>query len=273
MELNDLKIFIELYHNRSISKTAEKLNYTQSNISTRLKKIEQEFNTQLFVRTKSGLEPLSDTERFYIHAKNIEASIQDLYQDFSLPSHEINIGSTQLLSKLFFPTLYLLNNMFSLYTTNSKKLCRDFKNHMYDLILTHTRLESLTNTFCYEKLENLSWASSIDFSKSETDKITIVINRDKSCPLRNLSIKAIHSLTHIYNVVEVDTLDLMLSLLCTSNCIALLPQKLIDNDNRLVSCNLLPPDVLNVFLYCNSNIDIKIITDAIIQHFSFVKSI
>lgn len=45
MELNDIRIFIELYRNKSISKTADKLNYTQSNISTRLMKLEKEFNT------------------------------------------------------------------------------------------------------------------------------------------------------------------------------------------------------------------------------------
>jgi DNA-binding transcriptional LysR family regulator len=115
MELNDLKIFIELYQNRSISKTAEKLSYTQSNISTRLIKLEQEFNTQLFVRTKSGLELSKDTERFYIHAKKIETSLQNLYQEFSMPSQEITVGSTQLLSR-FFTHLYIFKTICSLFT-------------------------------------------------------------------------------------------------------------------------------------------------------------
>lgn len=273
MELNDLKIFIELYRNRSISKTAEKLNYTQSNISTRLMKLEQEFSTQLFIRTKTGLELSKDTERFYFHAKKIEHDLQDFYQEFSMPcSNEITIGSTQLLSRLFFPTLYQLNQKFSLHTTNSKKLCRDFNNHMYDLIFTHTKLESSNSTLCYLKSENLSWASSTNFTKPETDGIDIVINRDKACPLRNLSIEAIPSLTHTYHIVEVDTLDLMLSLLCTSsNCIALLPQKVIDSDNRLAISNFLPPSVLSVFLYCNSNVDINIVMRDIIHPFSFSK--
>jgi len=272
MELNDMKIFIELYQNRSISKTAEKLNYTQSNISTRLMKLEQEFNTKLFVRTKSGLQLLKDTERFYFHAKKMEAALQDLYQEFSMPIHEIAIGSTQLLSRLFFPTLYLQNTVFSLHTTNSKKLCRDFSRHMYDLIITHTKLETEANIICYEKSENLLWASSADFAKPEDNEINIVINRDKSCPLRNLSIEAVKLAPSGYHIIEVDTLDLMITLLCTSNCIALLPQKIISDDKRLVSCDLLPTDILHVFLYCNSNIDSKIITDNFVQPFSFIQS-
>lgn len=83
MELNDLRIFMELYQNRSISKTSEKLSYTQSNISTRLMKLEQEFNTVLFLRTKSGLEVLPSTERFYAHAKAIIDEVNKLYHDFS----------------------------------------------------------------------------------------------------------------------------------------------------------------------------------------------
>lgn len=273
MELNDLKIFIELYNNRSISKTAEKLNYTQSNISTRLMKLEQEFNTQLFIRTKSGLQILPDTERFYFRAKKVVDSLQDLYQEFSLTSQQLNVGSTQLLSRLFFPGLYLQNNMLSLHTTSSNKLCRHFSNHIFDIILTHTKLESSSNAIRFEKSENLLWASSANFTKEDSKIVNIVINRDKLCPLRKLSIEATHSLNSNFALVEVDTLDLMLSLVNTSNCIALLPQKLIENDMGLIPYDLLPPRILEIFLYSYQDIDMKILIDCFIQPFSFNKSL
>lgn len=272
MELNDIKIFLELYQNRSISKTAEKLHYTQSNISTRLMKLEQEFNTPLFIRTKSGLQLQKDTERFYIHAKKMEAALQDLYQEFSMPIHEINTGSTQLLSRLYFPALYLQNHVFSLHTANSKKLCRDFTSHMYDLIITHTTLDADADMLCYEKTENLSWASSANFMKPGNSVITVVINRDKSCPLRKLSLDALKLASSDCPVIEVDTLDIMITLLCSSNCIALLPQKIISDDKRLAACNLLPPDLLHVYLYCNANIDTDMIKAAFVQPFSFALS-
>lgn len=273
MELNDLKIFIELYNNHSVSKTAEKLNYTQSNISTRLMKLEQEFNTQLFIRTKYGLQLLPDTERFYFRAKKVVDSLQDLYQEFSLTSQQLSVGSTQLLSRLFFPGLYLQNNMFSLHTTSSNKLCRDFSNHIFDMILTHTKLESSSNAIRFEKTENLLWASSANFTKEDNKIINLVINRDKLCPLRKLSLEAMHSLNSKFAIIEVDTLDLMLSLVTTSNCIALLPQKLIEKDMGLITSDLLPPSLLEVYLYCYQDIDIKILTDCFLQPFSFNQSL
>ncbi len=81
MELNDIKIFIELYHNRSISRTAEKLNYTQSNVSTRLMKLERVSYTTIFRANRTPIP--SDTERFYHYAINIQNSLDELYQEFT----------------------------------------------------------------------------------------------------------------------------------------------------------------------------------------------
>lgn len=269
MELNDVKIFIELYNNRSISKTAKKLNYTQSNVSTRLMKLEQEFNTSLFIRTKSGLQLLPATDRFYNYAKKIEESVNDLYREFSLKNQQINIGSTQLLSKLFFPALYLQKHPFVLHTTSSNKLCRNFNNNIFDIAITHTQLDTSESKIQLDKTENLSWASSVNYKNNDNKTMNIIINRDKQCPLRELTIETTHSLHSNFSFVEVDTLDLMLSLIYTSDCIALLPQKLIEEDMRLATYNYLPSLTLNVFLYCHKNIDEAIITDCFINELSF----
>lgn len=272
MELNDIKIFIELYNNLSISKTAEKLSYTQSNVSTRLMKLEQEFNTPLFIRTKSGLQILHSTERFYNYAKRIEGSVNDLYHEFSLNKQQINVGSTQLLSRLYFPILYLKKNPFLLHTTSSNKLCRNFSNNIFDIIITHTKIDSNESIIQYDKIENLLWASSINYKNNDDETINIIINRDKQCPLRALTIETMHSLHLNFSLVEVDTLDLMLSLIYTSNCIALLPQKLLEEDMRLAAYNDLPPLTLTVFLYCHHDMDVEILTDCFINEFSFTKS-
>lgn len=272
MELNDIKIFIELYNNRSISKTAEKLNYTQSNVSTRLMKLEKEFNTQLFIRTKSGLQFLPDTDRFYQYAQKVENSLQELYQEFSMTKQQINIGSTQLLSRLYFPSLYLQKNKFSLHTTNSNKVCRNFNNHIFDIIITHTKLDSSIDPIRFEKTEHLLWASSINYKNKDHECINIIVNRDKQCPLRRLSLETTHSLNSSYSLIEVDTLDLMLSIINTSNCIALLPQKLIENEIGLMPYDLLPLQMLPVFLYCHQEIDMKLLADCFLRDFSFNQS-
>ncbi|MBB6449747.1 DNA-binding transcriptional LysR family regulator [Geomicrobium halophilum] len=55
MEIRDLWIFKELAENGNTTKTAEKLNYVQSNITGRIKKLESELQTQLFYRHARGV--------------------------------------------------------------------------------------------------------------------------------------------------------------------------------------------------------------------------
>lgn len=270
MELNDLRIFIELYQTRSISKTSEKLSYTQSNISTRLMKLEQEFNTALFLRTKSGLEVLPGTELFYAHAKSILEEVNKLYHDFSIEKRQISIGSTQLLSRLYYPTLYPQNELFNLHTTTVNKLARNFAVHMYDIIITHTENDLFEDKDKYWKAEKLLWASSEGFKHDANQSLNIVINRDKQCPLRALTIKTIPSLHTSVSYIEVDTLDLMLTLINTSNCVALLPQGIIEEDRRLKALAHFPPMSLNIFMYCYQGLD-DIVTDYFINSLNFTK--
>ncbi len=271
MELNDIKIFIELYKNRSISKTAEKLNYTQSNVSTRLMKLEKEFNTTLFLRTRYGLETLPSTEQFYAYAKAIEESVNSLYHGFFISKQHINIGSTQLLSKLYFPTLYGQKELFNLHTTTVNKLSRNFANQIFDVIITHTKPDPVNNYIKYHTTENLMWTSSESFKNDINKAINIIINRDKHCPLRALTIETIHSLQLSVSFVEVDTLDLMLSLIYTSNCIALLPQKLVEEDLRLKALEHLPPLSLDIFMYCQQEMDNDEVMDCFTNSLAFTK--
>lgn len=256
MELNDIKIFLELYNNLSISKTAEKLNYTQSNVSTRLMKLEKEFNTPLFIRTRSGLEAIDATKRFYHHAKKMEETMNELYHEFALTKRQINIGATQLLSRLYYSDLYSKENPYQLHTTPSNKLSRNFMNHIYDIIITHHHLSMNENMVELNKTEALLWATSKE--QSDTSQApNILMSRDKHCPLRELTKEMIKSLKLNYCIVEVDTLDLMLSFLCTTNCIALLPEKIIKEDKRLSIFDSLPPMSLEVFLYCHLSLDLS----------------
>ncbi len=62
MKLNNIKFFAELLH------------YTQSNVSSRLMKLEKEFQGTFFLLTRSGLEILSD----------VEVHISDAHSDFQV---------------------------------------------------------------------------------------------------------------------------------------------------------------------------------------------
>ena len=55
MEINDLRIFQMVACEKSISKAALNLGYAQSNITMRIKVLENELNTTLFTRNNRGV--------------------------------------------------------------------------------------------------------------------------------------------------------------------------------------------------------------------------
>lgn len=55
MALDKHRVFVMVADNRSITKTAEKLNYTQSAISHIIKNLEDEIGVQLIIRSKYGI--------------------------------------------------------------------------------------------------------------------------------------------------------------------------------------------------------------------------
>lgn len=55
MEISDLKIFLAVAQNGSISRAAEELNYVQSNVTARIKQLEERSRTCLFHRRSKGV--------------------------------------------------------------------------------------------------------------------------------------------------------------------------------------------------------------------------
>ncbi len=55
MNIRDLKIFDQVAALGTISEAAKKLNYVQSNISSRIQKLEERLETQLFFRSREGM--------------------------------------------------------------------------------------------------------------------------------------------------------------------------------------------------------------------------
>ncbi|WP_319020741.1 LysR family transcriptional regulator [Bacillus sp. B1-b2] len=54
MESHELKIFKQVAELQSVSRAAEKLGYVQSNVSQRIKKLEDELGVPLFMRNNRG---------------------------------------------------------------------------------------------------------------------------------------------------------------------------------------------------------------------------
>jgi len=80
-----------------ISPAAHALNRVPSNITSRVKKLEAELNTDLFIREKNRLRPSPTGEQFFAHAKEILAMAESaiLQINNTAPSGRLRLGSIE----------------------------------------------------------------------------------------------------------------------------------------------------------------------------------
>ncbi|MCI6948155.1 MAG: LysR family transcriptional regulator, partial [Oribacterium sp.] len=63
MDEKDIEIFRSLIKTGNVTKSSEKLYTTQSSLTKRIQKMEEELGCQLFIRTKKGVLPTPAAEK------------------------------------------------------------------------------------------------------------------------------------------------------------------------------------------------------------------
>lgn len=71
MDVDLLKTFVEVYHTRHFARAADNLFITPSAVSARIRQLESQLGTELFVRERSNIQLTKAGERFLGHARNI----------------------------------------------------------------------------------------------------------------------------------------------------------------------------------------------------------
>ena len=78
LHLNDLQCFVVVYELRSFSRAAESMDTVQSQVSTRIQRLERFAGTPLFARLPHGIRPNRKGELFYAHARRILSDVAEL---------------------------------------------------------------------------------------------------------------------------------------------------------------------------------------------------
>ena len=73
MELKDLRCFIAVYEANGFARAAEGLHATQSSVSGRIRKLEEELGGPLFQRLHRSIAPTPKGETAYRYAKGVIA--------------------------------------------------------------------------------------------------------------------------------------------------------------------------------------------------------
>ena len=78
VNLMHMKYALEVEKTRSISKAAESLYMGQPNLSRAIKELEESLGITIFNRTRRGIEPTEQGERFLAYARNIIAQVEEV---------------------------------------------------------------------------------------------------------------------------------------------------------------------------------------------------
>jgi len=81
IKLNNLKFFVAVYEERSISAAARKVHATQSGISVQLRDLENQLGVSLFERVSTGVVPTRAGEQVYGRVVNILREVSRLKED------------------------------------------------------------------------------------------------------------------------------------------------------------------------------------------------
>lgn len=110
LDLDWLRVFVEVYRTHSVSLAAERLGMAQANASVALAKLRRHFGDRLFARTTRGMEPTPYAQQIY---PEVQASVERLARllgarpvfDAATATRQFRIGMTDISEIVVLPTL------------------------------------------------------------------------------------------------------------------------------------------------------------------------
>ncbi|BDR61154.1 LysR family transcriptional regulator [Lactobacillus xylocopicola] len=222
MNFNDLSIYQTIYETQSLNKAAKELGYSQSNLTARLQALEKELNAPLFIRSNSGIRPTTNGEQVY------KFTVSALHNLDALKDKLADRQPQMLSSELLFDYLLNQKDIFLLehYDVTIKKTDQ-FQDILarkeFDVVLSFTPT-TLPN-YSLVKEDQLT-ATFLQGKPSTNSKLPIAINSDYSCPFRQLTCKLFPNQN---DLIEIDSLEMILQLVKQQRAIALLPCHLIND--------------------------------------------
>lgn len=101
MDLNDLNVVLVVAEELNFTKAAERLAYVQSNITSRVKKLEQELNVDLFIRHPRGVRLTSHGKILVEYARRIISLMEEassVVSDQGEPTGRLSLGAVETLT-------------------------------------------------------------------------------------------------------------------------------------------------------------------------------
>lgn len=232
MNLNDLLIYKEIYEAQSLNKAAQKMNYAQSNLTNRLKLLEQEFSAYFFIRSAKGLNPTEEGTRFYRYALSVLNQTTEIKQSFKCDSAKRKILITELLFDylIIYQEAYIIDS-YEFDVVKSNQIESLAKKKSYDLIFSYKETFPFFTTTVNSLTAVLT--ASPEFSTMESQQPIVFVSQDTACPFREKTLEILNDyLPDSFKIVSLDSMNSILRLVENGAGIALLPTYLSESANK-----------------------------------------
>lgn len=245
MESHDLRIFKMVVYEKSISKAALKMGYVQSNITARIKILEEELETTLLIRNNKGVTLTDSGEKLLVYAEQIIRLLNEAEDAFK-KNNSLRIGATETIAASAVPRW--LSKYSRKYPDIKVTLKTDIQKSLIDKVIEGELDGAFINIQCFHSdissvfsfKEELVIISSRDV-KTINDLLEkpIIINSNRDCPYRILLEKwiGINKESSIISI-EVDSLEAIKKCVADGMGISLLPKSLIRDSDGLHTHNL-----------------------------------
>lgn len=222
MNFSDLSIFINIYETRSLNQSAISLGYAQSNLSVRLKNIESEMNTALFIRKYNGLMPTITGDKFYEFAKLTLEQFENFKKSLSI-RRRLVLTSELLLHYDINKTQQLDLNQDQIIIKKTSDIIHASQKNFYHEIFSFTQLNHLRGLTESKKTIPVSYLYESQLIGNNLD--CFYVNLDQSCPFRQ---KTLRDNPNAKRIVELDSFENIISAVERGKGLALLPDYFLD---------------------------------------------
>jgi DNA-binding transcriptional LysR family regulator len=227
-------------YEKSISKAALKMGYVQSNITLRIKVLEEELGTTLLLRHNKGVTLTNSGEKLLVYADNIIRLLNEAVAAFK-DSNSLRIGATQTISASSVPIW--LSKFSKKYPNVQVALKTDTQRNLIDQILNGELDGAFINVPClhhnissiFTFIEELVIISAVDID--DTDELLdkpIIISNNVDCPYRaTLDKWMVANKGTQSRIIEFNSLEAIIKCVADGMGISLIPKSLIKDNDRV----------------------------------------
>ncbi|WP_426448305.1 LysR family transcriptional regulator [Paenibacillus sp. S-38] len=240
LELSDLKVFLTIMEEGNISNAAKRLGYVQSNVTARIRKLEDELGVLLFQRHPKGVTLTDKGVIFseYAHTiTNLSAEAVKMVQETSYPSGPLAIGVVDTVTCLnFMNSLAEYQGLYpdvslSIWTGNSPDLLTKVLNHQLDGAFVFGDVKSphlIADEIQSEEIKLITRQPNDEFPDLANTRWAVSPN---GCPFRQILEGWLRSEgISLVNMIEISSLETIVSCVRSGLAATLLPASVLTGE-------------------------------------------